>query len=175
MRVITRQTVFTFFFTALWWYQTPTKPRKSCEILASVGMLFEVSNDVQTTSERRIVWRQRASKPRPQSFNICFYRNSFHFSFIFLSFYSHVPFIFLSLYFHVHVPFIFLSLSFHYPFSFLLLSFQFPSIILSVFFHYPFSFVSFRFFCFLPLLPHRFSIPVVYRTRRWRKFKIGNL
>ena len=136
MRVITRQTVFTFFFTALWWYQTPTKPRKSCEILASVGMLFEVSNDVQTTSERRIVWRQRASKPRPQSFNICFYRNSFHFSFIFLSFYSHVPFIFLSLYFHVHVPFIFLSLSFHYPFSFL----------------------SFSFICFLPLLPHRFSM-----------------
>ena len=130
----------------------PTKPRNTCEILNSVGMLFEVSNDVRTTSERR----QRASKPRPQSFNIHFYRNSFHVSFIFLLFSFHYLVMFLS--FSSHVLFIIFScsshvphFSFHYPLSFLPLSFQFPSIILSECFHFPFI-------CFLPLLPQRCSI-----------------
>ena len=56
----------------------------------SVGMLFEVSNDVRTTSERHIERRQRASKPRPQSIILSV---SFHYPFSF-------PSIILSVFFH---------------------------------------------------------------------------
>ena len=119
-------------------------------------MLFEVSNDVRTMSEQRIKRRQKASKPRPQSFNICILQE-------FLSFFFHypyVPFIFLSLSFHFAISVIsvsdyhssILSVSFHYPLSFLSSSFHVPFISLSVSihdpfisFHCPFIFLSFAF------------------------------
>ena len=84
MKVITTQAAFTFSSLLR---QTPTKPRKACEIWNSVGMLFEVSNDVRTTSERRIERRQRASKPRPQSIILSV---SFHYPFSFFHFLSFV-------------------------------------------------------------------------------------
>ena len=67
MKVITTQAAFTFSSLLR---QTPQNFEKLVKygiIWNSVGMLFEVSNDVRTTSERRIERRQRASKPRPQS------------------------------------------------------------------------------------------------------------
>ena len=84
MKVITTQTAFTFSSLLR---QTPTKPRKACEIWNSVGMLFEVSNDVRTMSERRIERRQRASKPRPQSIILSV---SFHYPFSLFHFLSFV-------------------------------------------------------------------------------------
>ena len=84
MKVITTQAAFTFSSLLR---QTPTKPRKACEIWNSVGMLFEVSNDVRTTSERRIERRQRASKPRPQSIILSV---SFHYPFSLFHFLSFV-------------------------------------------------------------------------------------
>ena len=64
MRVITKQAAFTF--SSLLCGGTEPAQNISCEILNSVGMLFEVSNHVRTTSERRIEQCPRASKPRPQ-------------------------------------------------------------------------------------------------------------
>ena len=105
-------------------------------------MLFEVSNDVRTTFEWRIERRRKASKPRPQSLNICFHRNSLHF------------------------PLMFLSFSFLFPSIIFALSFHYPSIILSVSFH-------FLFICFLPLLPHRFSLQETLWT--WTSYDHENM
>ena len=140
---------FQLFFTALRWYQTSTKPRKTCEILNSVGMLFEVSNNVRTTSERRPndvsndVKGHQNPDPSPST------SASTGIPFIFSSCSSHFPLMFLSL--SCHVPLIFLSCSFHYLFIFLSFSSHYPLIILPISFQFPFI-------CFLPLLPHRFSI-----------------
>ena len=106
-------------------------------LLDSVGTRLAVSNDVRTTSERRIERRQRVSKPKPlDSFAFMFLSLFFHFllfPFIILLF----PFIILSFpLISFHCPFIsfhshfisshFLSLSFHFlSFLFYFLSFLF--------------------------------------------------
>ena len=116
-------------------------------------MLFEVSNNVRTTSERRPndvsndVKGHQNPDPSPSTSAstgipfICFAFSS-HFPFIIVSCSFHIPFMFLSL--SCHLPFIFLSCFFHYLFMFLSFSSHYPSIILSVSFH----FLSFAFFHF---------------------------